>query len=308
MNLRRVMFQSDWWLSDHIIRPLAIFMLWMLGRFQGLTGSYGWAIILVVLVMRLLSQPFTHMGMKSQARVMAEQQRIKPLIDAINDKFKDDPQKRSAEIWKTYREHGVNPLGMLKGCGWMLIQMPIFFALYRLLAGAIDLRGQGFLWIHDLTAPDALFTLPFTLPFIGHNFNILPILMGLSQVFAQRLQSTNVQDPTQKQMATLMPIMFTFMLYNFAAGLSLYWFVSNIWQIIFQVFVNKKVREEAEKRAHKAFEARQQAILAGVPLPSAAAKRKAAGQPSWRDRLMQHLEAKAKDADAVRKQRGDGKK
>jgi len=298
-NLRRIMFQSDWWLSDNLIRPLAIFMLGLLGWFYGLTGSYGVAIILVVLVMRLLTQPFTHMGMKSQARVMAEQQRIKPLIDAINEKYKDDPQKKSAETWKTYREHGVNPLGMLKGCVWMLIQMPIFFALYRLLLGAIDLRGEGFLWIADLTAPDALFMLPFHLPFLGNKFNILPVLMGVSQLFAQRLQSTNIQDPTQKQMATIMPIMFVFILYNFAAGLSLYWFVSNLWQIVFQVFVNRKVKEEAERKAHKAFEERQEAIASGT-----FKKKKENAKPTWRQRLMQGLEAKAKEAEAQRKRRG----
>lgn len=312
-NLRGSMYQSNWWLSRNIIRPVAVFMLWLMVWFYELTSSYGIAIILVVLVMRMLTQPFTHMGMKSQARVMAEQKRVKPFIDAINEKFKDDPQKRNAEVWKTYREHGVNPLGMLKGCGWMLVQMPIFFALYRLLMTAVELRGQGFLWIADLTAPDALFTLPFAIPLLGDKFNILPILMGVSQVFAQRLQSTNVQDPMQKQMMTFMPIMFIFMLYNFAAGLSLYWFVSNLWQITFQVFVNKKVKEEAEAKAVAAFDARQKDKEKGnrkvtTIVQKSRKKKPTSGKPSWREKLMAKLEEAAKEAENRQQQAQKKKK
>ncbi len=293
-NLDRVMFQSNWWISDNLLRPLSIFMLWLLGSFYNLTGNYGVAIILVVIIMRLLTQPFTHMSMKSMARVAAEQKRIKPLIDAINEKYKDDPQKRSAETWKTYKEHGVNPLGMMKGCVWMLVQLPIFLALYRLLIGAIDLRGQGFLWIADLTAPDALFMLPFSLPFLGDKFNILPIMMGVSQLFAQRLQSTNIEDPTQKQMATIMPIFFVFILYNFAAGLSLYWFVSNIWQITFQIFVNKKVKEQVEQEAHQKFEERRKQVT----LIEKGGKPKEEKEPTWRDKVLKYLEEKAKEAES----------
>jgi len=199
----------------------------------------------------------------------------------------------------------------MKGCVWMMIQIPFFFALYRLLLGAIDLRGEGFLWMTDLTAPDALFTLPFTIPWLGNKFNLLPILMGLSQVVAQRLQSNNIQDPTQKQMATIMPIMFTFMLYNFAAGLSLYWFISNIWQIIFQIFVNKKVKEEAERKVHHAFEQRQKAAQTGKPVVIVQ-KRKAAsatsgGKPTWQERLTSYIETKAKEAEAIQRARAEGK-
>jgi YidC/Oxa1 family membrane protein insertase len=292
-DLHKVMFHDMY----RINRMLATFMLGILNWLHAHTHNYGVSIILLTLFMRLLTQPFTHIGMKSQARVMAEQQRIKPLIDAINEKYKDDPQKKNAEVWKTYREHGVNPLGAMKGCIWMLIQIPIFIALYKLLLYAIDLRGEGFLWIKDLTAPDALFTFPFRLPIIGTKFNILPIVMGLSQVFAQRLQNTNLQDPNQKMMATVMPIMFIFMLYNFAAGLSLYWFVSNVWQISFQLLVNKKVKEEAERKAHKAFEARQQAIQQGLPLQKKDPNKK----PTWRDKLVSYLEAKSKEAEKMKK-------
>ncbi len=308
-DLSKLMFQSDWWLSQNLIRPVALLMLWLMNWFHALTGNFGVSIILVTIAMRLMTQPFTHMGMKSQARVMAEQQRIKPLIDAINEKYKEDPQKRSAETWKTYKEHGVNPLGMMKGCVWMMVQIPFFFALYRLLLGAIDLRGEGFLWMTDLTAPDALFTLPFTIPFLGNKFNLLPILMGVSQVFAQRLQSNNIQDPMQKQMATIMPIMFTFMLYNFAAGLSLYWFISNIWQIIFQIFVNKKVKEEAERKVHLAFEQRQKSAQTGKPIVLIQKRKPAAasgGKPTWQERLTSYIETKAKEAEAIQRAKAEG--
>ena len=240
LDLSNVMFHNSWWL----IRWLALFMLKLLGWFHEVTGNYGIAIILLTITMRLLTLPPTYIGMKSQAKLTAEQNRIKPLIDAINEKYADDPTKKSAETWKTYREHGVNPLGAMKGCVWMLIQLPIFFALYSLLQMAIDLRGEHFLWIKDLTAPDALFNLPLTLPLIGHKFNLLPILMGLSQLVAQRLQASNIQDPNQKMMMNIMPVMFIFILYNFAAGLSLYWFISNLVQILLQTFLNKRVKEE----------------------------------------------------------------
>ena len=122
--------------------------------------------------------------------------------------------------------------------------------------------------------------------------------MGLSQLVAQRLQTTNIEDPMQKQMATMMPIMFIFILYNFAAGLSLYWFVSNIWQIVFQIFINKKVKEEAEQKAIRAFDERQKAVKDGTFHK----KKKTSAKPSWRDRMMATLEEKAKAAEEVKKQ------
>ncbi len=307
-SLHEVMFHSTVALSNTLIRPIAVFMLMLLNYFGAWTGNYGVAIIMVVLVMRLLTQPLTHISMKSMAQVKAEQMRIKPLIDAINEKYKDDPQKKSAETWKTYREHGVNPLGMLKGCIWMFVQMPIFFALYRLLMGAVELRGESFLWIADLTAPDALFTLPFALPFLGNKFNILPILMGVSQIFAQKLQSAEVEDPMQKQMMLMMPVMFIFMLYNFAAGLSLYWFVSNLWQISFQVFVNKRVKEEAEQKAIHAFEERQKLAKerAAQHVTHKGKKGKAAPERkmSFMERLTALAEEKAKEAEEAKKKKG----
>lgn len=295
LGLAKIMFHSNMWL----IRFLATFMLHLLTWFHTLTGNYGVAIILLVLVMRLITQPFTHIGMKSQARVMAEQKRVKPLIDAINEKYKDDPERRNREIWKTYREHGVNPFGMLKGCLWMLVQLPIFFSLYWLLVGAIDLRGASFLWIDDLTAPDALFTLPFSLPLLGNKFNLIPILMGVSQVFAQRLQSSNIEDPTQRQMATIMPIVFVAIFYRFAAGLSLYWFVSNLWQIAFQIFVNKRVREEAEAKAGKAFEERKREQVV-APAPESRAKGRKSAKKGWREKLLERIE----EAQKQRNKRG----
>jgi len=278
-----------------ITRVLANFMLLLLDWFYNVTHNYGVAIILVTVLVRVVTQPFTHIQMKQQARSAAEMKRIKPLLDANNEKYKNDPQKRNAEQWKIYKEHGVNPLGMLKGCFWMLIQIPIFIALFRLLSDSIDLRGAGFLWIRDLTAQDALFTLPFRLPLVGNKFNLIPILMGVSQLFAQRLQAPMTDDPTQKQMAILMPIFLTVMFYTFPAGLSLYWFVSNIWQILFQIFVNKGVREEAERKVHRAFEDRQAGAAKALPADSTPK------QPGMREKLMTYLEAKAKQAENKRK-------
>ena len=166
--------------------------------------------------------------------------------------------------------------------------------LFILLNGAVDLKGAHFLWIQDLTAQDALFTFPFSLPLLGNKFNLIPILMAVSQVFAQRLQTTNIEDPTQKQMATMMPIMMLFMFYTLPSGLSVYWFISNLWQIVFQLLVNKRVREEAEHKAHKAFEERQaiQAAPGGKKPPT---------EKGRVEKLMAYLEQRAKDAEEKKK-------
>jgi YidC/Oxa1 family membrane protein insertase len=167
-------------------------------------------------------------------------------MDKINEKFKDDPQRKQQEIFKLYREHGINPFGMLKGCAWMLIQIPIFFALYKLLYSNIDLRGAEFLWVRDLTQPDRLFMLPIQLPLLGDALNLLPLLTGATQMLASKFTTTPPTDEQQAQMQRMMIYMMPFMIliftYGFPAGLMLYWLVSNMWQVLQQYWVNKHMR------------------------------------------------------------------
>ena len=143
-----------------------------------------------------------------------------------------------------YKTHKVNPLG---GCLPMLLQVPVFFALYKILLISIELRSAPFmLWIQDLSAPDTLFGhLPAMLPLIG-GFAVgpLPILMGATMLIQQKMTPTSL-DPTQNKMMMLMPIIFTFLFLNFASGLVLYWLINNIFSIAQQLYVNRKVAKEA---------------------------------------------------------------
>jgi YidC/Oxa1 family membrane protein insertase len=179
--------------------------------------------------------------------MMAEQAKIKPDMDKINAKYKDNPTKKQQEIMKLYREHNINPFGMLKGCVWLFIQLPIFFALYRLLSQSFDLRGASFLWIDDLSEPDKLFAFGFTLPLLGDHFNLLPILMAATQLLVSKLSMNPnaagdpAQQAMQKQMMYMMPVLMMFMLFRFPSGLMLYWTISNVWQLFQQRFVNRKI-------------------------------------------------------------------
>lgn len=231
------------------LRPFCVILLKIMQAFYKITLNYGWSIILLTIVVRVVTYPLTIKGMRIQAKAMAEQQRIRPLIEALNQKYKDNPALKNKKLMELYKEHGINPLAPLRGCLPMLIQMPIFFALYILLIQAIELKGQSFLWITDLSGPDKLLTFNFSIPFLGSNLNLLPILMGISQFLISKISSPGgAVDPMQRQMALLFPIFFTVLLYNFPSGLILYWLVSNILQVGQQLIVNKYVKEHLSEQ------------------------------------------------------------
>lgn len=243
LGLERILFYDSWgWM-----RALCFLMMSLLGFFHTLLRSWGLAIIAVVVTVRLLTFPLTQIGMRHQAAMMAQQARLKPHLDKINEKYKDNPAKRNQEMMKLYREHNVNPFGMLKGCLWMFIQLPIFFALYKLLSQDFDLRGASFLWIEDLSKADRLLHLGFSIPFMGEYFNLLPVLTAATQMLVSKLTMNPqaVSDPQQaaiqKQMMYMMPVMILVMTYQFPSGLCLYWMISNVWQVVQQRFVNKKI-------------------------------------------------------------------
>ena len=155
----------------------------------------------------------------------------------IQTKYKGDPQKINAHVMELYRKHGANPMG---GCLPILIQIPIFFAIYRVLLNAIELKGaEWILWINDLAELDPYF--------------ILPILMGITMYIQQHITPTNFTDPMQEKIMKFLPLIFTFFFITFPAGLTLYWFVNNLCSIAQQMVVNKifarhKAQEIAEKR------------------------------------------------------------
>lgn len=230
--------------SFNWMRWLSLILLKTLNWLQSVFHNYGVAIILLTIIVKVVTHPLTHKGMKLQAKAMAEQEKIRPYIEEIQKKYKDNPQKKNAEMMKLYKEHGINPFGMLRGCIPMMIQLPIFFAFYKILNQSIDLKNQPFLWITDLSRPDALFHFGTAIPLLGTSFNLLPILMGASQFFVSKVTTTNIKDPAQRQMMVMMPVIFTFIMYSFPSGLILYWFVQNLWQFAHQTIMNKLIRKD----------------------------------------------------------------
>jgi len=218
-----------------IARPL----FWLLKLFYEFIGNYGWAIIFLTIIVRI---PFIPLVNKSQ-KSMKKMQEIQPRMAEIREKYKKDPQRMQKEMMELYKKYKVNPLG---GCLPILLQIPIFFALYKILLIAIELRGAPFmLWIKDLSAPDTLFGhIPSWFPLIG-GFAVgpLPVLMGIS-TFIQQKMTPSSMDPRQAKIMMLMPIVFTFIFLNFASGLVIYWLMNNVFSIAQQFYANKKLAKE----------------------------------------------------------------
>ncbi|MCB1102394.1 MAG: membrane protein insertase YidC, partial [Kiritimatiellae bacterium] len=188
----------------------------------------GFSIMLLTFMNKVIFWPITHKSTESM-RKMSE---LQPLMTKIREKYKDNPQRQSQEMMALYKEHKVNPVG---GCIPMLIQIPVFFALFVVLRIAIELRFAEFLWIKDLSSPERLIEFGFALPIVGWDaLNILPILMTLAMYWQQKLMPAGGDPQQQKIMRIMMPGMMFFMLYNFASGLALYWTTQNILVIIQQ--------------------------------------------------------------------------
>jgi len=197
--------------------------------------NYGIAIILLTLLIKLIFWPLGSKSYKS----MSDMKRLQPLMMELREKYKDDKQRMNQEVMGLYKTYKVNPMS---GCLPMVVQMPIFFALYRMLYQAIELRHAPFMgWIADLSAPDRLFSFDFAIPFMQAPYGIpvLTIIMGAS-MFLQQKMSPSTGDPTQAKMMMLMPIFMTFIFINFPAGLVLYWLVNNLLSIGQQYYIQKK--------------------------------------------------------------------
>ncbi len=223
---------------DFLARP-AVELLRFLYRF---TGNYGLAIILVTLLQKVLFHPLTIKSLRS----MQAMQALQPKIAAVQERYKNNPQRKQQEMMDLYKKHGVNPMG---GCLPMLLQIPIFIALYNALSNSVEMWRARFLWIKDLSQPDALFTID-VWGLKDYPFNLLSLLMGVT-MFVQQKQAPVAGDPRQaKLMLYLMPTMFTFMFWTFPSGLVLYWLVNNILQIGQQYWLERRGKlgqREAEK-------------------------------------------------------------
>ena len=216
---------------DFIARPC----LWLLNLFYSVIPNYGVAIIVLTVLVKALLWPLGQKSYKS----MSEMKRLQPLMKEIREKYKDDKQRQNQEVMSLYKTYKINPLG---GCLPMIVQLPVFFALYRMLYQAIELRhAPFFLWINDLSAPDRLFNFNFSIPFMEPPYGIpvLTVIMGASMLLQQKM-SPPMGDATQAKMMMFMPIIFTVIFINFSSGLVLYWLVNNILSIAQQYYTQKK--------------------------------------------------------------------
>ena len=212
-----------------IAKPAFLLLDWL----YSFIGNWGFAIVALTIIIRIVLFPLTYKGMVSMNKLKD----LAPKMKEIQTKYKGDPQKINAHVMELYRKHGANPMG---GCLPILIQIPIFFAIYRVLLNAIELKGaEWILWINDLAELDPYF--------------ILPILMGVTMYIQQHITPTNFTDPMQAKIMKFLPLIFTFFFITFPAGLTLYWFINNLCSIAQQIVVNKiferhKSQEIAEKR------------------------------------------------------------
>ena len=215
------------------------FLIAVLGFFYKLFHSWGVAIILLSIFLNILLFPLSMKSFKS----MQKMQELHPHMEKLKVQYKNDPSKLNKEVMELYKKYKINPFG---GCLPMLLQMPIFIALYQALMRSVELRGDKFLWINDLSAPDAV-GLPITLPIIGNSINILPLIMIAAMVVQQKISTktmgsavTDEQKQQQKMMLVIMPIMFGFIFYNMPSGLVLYWVINTSLTIVEQAYAFKK--------------------------------------------------------------------
>ncbi len=208
--------------TDIIARPL----LYLLRFCYKYVHNYGVAIIILTILIKILFWPLTHKSYKS----MKEMQKLQPRLAKLREKYKGNKEQMNKEMMALYKTYKVNPMG---GCLPMVIQIPVFFALYRILGDSIELRHAPFiLWINDLSAPDRLFHFAFKIPFMSPPYGIpvLTLLMGASMFIQQKMTPTP-GDPSQAKIMMFLPIIFTVMFINFPSGLVLYWLVNNILSI-----------------------------------------------------------------------------
>ena len=220
-----------------VVRPISeYFILPLFNGLHSFIPNYGIVLILFSIIIKIILHPLTKKSMNS----MKKMQKLQPMIAEIKEKHKNDPTKINQATMKLYSEYGINPAG---GCLPVVLQMPILFALFAVFRSTIDLRHATFaFWITDLSIPDTIFTLPFTIPI----FNVtrisgLALMLGVTQFYQSR-QTT--ADPSQKAMAYMMPFLMFFLFNSFPSGLNLYYTLFNVLSIAQQTYINKLHKDE----------------------------------------------------------------
>ena len=201
-------------------------------------GNYGVAIIIFAILIKLVLYPLTKKSFQS----MAAMRQLQPEMKALQEKYKDDPQKQQSELMKLYKKAKVNPLG---GCLPQLLQLPILITLWEFVENSILLRQKAFLWVHDLSAPDVILHLPFTIPFFGNHVSGLVLLMVASMAVQMKVSgqatSGGAGGAQMKMMQYFMPVMMLFIFNNLSAGVNLYYVVYNVLSVVQQVMINKSM-------------------------------------------------------------------
>jgi len=206
-------------------------MFVLLKAIYNFVGNWGWAIVIITILLRLVLFPLTYKGMVSMNRL----KELSPKVKEIQKKYKGDPQKMNAKMMELYKKHNANPMG---GCLPMLLQIPVFFAIYRVLLNAVELKHAPWMgWIQDLSAMDPYF--------------ILPVLMAATMFWQQHITPTNFTDPMQEKIMKFLPLIFMFFFVTFPAGLTLYWFVNNLFGVAQQYYVNSLFAKEKAKKEGK---------------------------------------------------------
>ena len=208
-----------------IAKPMFVLLQYI----QGYVGNWGWSIVILTILIKLVLYPLSYKGMVSMNKLKD----LAPKMKEIQAKYKDDKQKQSMHMMELYKKHGANPMG---GCLPLILQIPVFFAIYRVLLNAIELKGaEWILWVHDLAEMDPYF--------------VLPILMGATMYLQQKITPNTMQDEMQKKIFQFLPVIFTFFFLWFPAGLTLYWFINNLFTIAQQYYINQMFdKKRAEKK------------------------------------------------------------
>ncbi|PYJ27670.1 MAG: hypothetical protein DME90_09670 [Verrucomicrobia bacterium] len=224
--------------SFTILKVICQLLLNFLNLLHHWLGNYGVAILALTTVIKLTLWPLQNQANRSMRKMAA----LSPKVQELKDKYKDDPTRMNQEMMKLYKQYGINPVG---GCLPMVIQIPIFFGLFTMLGRAVELRNATFLWVKDLSQPDILLVIPgmgwipfFGIPSVGLPINILPILMGATQIWLMAM-TPKTGDPTQRRVMMFTPLIFLFICYNFAAALALYYTAQNLFSIL-QFYQNKR--------------------------------------------------------------------
>ena len=226
------------WLNRFIFFPL----------FSFLTNyfSYGLSIILMTIIVKVAIAPLTYKSYESQVKMRV----LKPELEVINEKFKDDPMKKQQETMNLYTRSGANPMS---GCLPAFLQMPIFFALFVFFPAAFSLRGKSFLWADDLSSYDSILDFGFSIPLYGDHISLFPILASIAIFFYTKMTTGQQMMPASqtggvnmKVIMYMMPIMMLFFFNNYASGLSLYYFISNILTIVLMLVIKNFIIDDTK--------------------------------------------------------------